>query len=102
MIFFPPEFLTCSDHVPIEGIGSFGFVISFLDTNSRFDGAKPSEIMPMVYTCPGFISMDLPAYENEEDTKERLSKALSMDFGFYREQPPSALVPSSNTVQRVT
>ncbi|XP_072180409.1 probable E3 ubiquitin-protein ligase HERC4 [Diadema setosum] len=83
------QFLTGADHVPIGGFRSLRFTIRRMDTRKNYDGADPSEICPVVMTCPGFISMGLPEYESEDDVRFRLLKAMEMCPSFNLERPPN-------------
>ncbi|XP_071494579.1 probable E3 ubiquitin-protein ligase HERC4 [Diadema antillarum] len=80
------KFLTGSDHVPVGGFESLKFTIKWMNAPERH-GDPPERVCPEVMTCPGYISMDLPEYESEADTKFRLLKAIEMCSTFHRERP---------------
>ncbi|XP_071492752.1 ubiquitin-protein ligase E3A-like [Diadema antillarum] len=80
------KFLTGSDHVPVGGFESLKFTIKWMNAPERH-GDPPERVCPEVMTCPGYISMDLPEYKSEADTKFRLLKAIEMGSTFHRERP---------------
>ncbi|XP_072180074.1 probable E3 ubiquitin-protein ligase HERC4 [Diadema setosum] len=80
------KFLTGSDHVPVGGFESLKFTIKWMNAPER-RGDPPERVCPEVMTCPGYISMDLPEYESEADTRSRLLKATEMCSTFHRERP---------------
>ncbi|XP_072180331.1 probable E3 ubiquitin-protein ligase HERC4 [Diadema setosum] len=80
------KFLTGSDHVPVGGFESLKFTIKWMNAQERH-GDPPERVCPEVMTCPGYISMDLPEYESEADTRSRLLKAIEMCSTFHREMP---------------
>nr|XP_054773041.1 probable E3 ubiquitin-protein ligase HERC4 [Lytechinus pictus] len=98
------KFLTGADHVPVGGFVPFpirrlnNMANKYRNPVHPDKFPEPGQLMPEVMTCRGYLSMDLPEYESEEDLSFRLKLAIQTS-GFHREgqHASSATAPCSQS-----